>query len=159
MLEIILQATFYIIKFANITDAIFLIMPNALRCDFYWQPSQIVLAFWQMSGQLMNRMVCTIPALAVHCINMTYVHMFRVYLHACNNVVRRTVMKALSSEVLYSGNYLPYVWKCSRYQIFGNCTNNVTLANISHRCTSLVHTVFSDRHVKNNWALFQASRQ
>ena len=36
MLESILQATVYIVKFANIMDAIFPIMVNALRCDFYW---------------------------------------------------------------------------------------------------------------------------
>ena len=38
-------------------------------------------------------------------------------------------------------------------QNFANIANDVTLANIyfadiSHRCTSLVHTVLSDRHVK-----------
>ena len=48
---------------------------------------------------------------------------------------------------------LPYAWKCSRYEIFANFMNDVTLANIyfaniSHRCTSLVHTVLSYRHVK-----------
>ena len=47
---------------------------------------------------------------------------------------------------------LPYAWKCSRYEIFTHFANDVTLTNIyfvniSHRCTSLVRTVLSDRHL------------
>ena len=155
MLGIILQATFYIIKFANIIDTIFSIMPNALRCDFYWRPSQIVFAFWQMSKQLMNRM--SVQFLYIVLTWLTYV---------CSGYICTPVLSCEKSchgstviRSVIQWKYLPYVWKCSRYKIFMNFTNDVTLANISHRCTSLVRTVLLNRHVKNNWALLQASRQ
>ena len=37
MLESILKATFGFVKFADDSDAIFPIMANALRFDFYWR--------------------------------------------------------------------------------------------------------------------------
>ena len=40
-LESILEATFYIVKLADSTDAIFSIMANAVRCDFYWRLSHM----------------------------------------------------------------------------------------------------------------------
>ena len=41
ILESIIEATLYIVKFADISNAIFSIMANALRCDFYWRLSHV----------------------------------------------------------------------------------------------------------------------
>ena len=62
------------------------------------------------------------------------------------------------------GNLYRMCAKGSRYEIFVNFANDVKLVNIyftniSHQCASLVRTVLSDRHAKNNWALLQASRR